>query len=106
MTDRNRFTGVWPLAAAMAIPLASEAALGVAMVRTTARPLVYPLDDTYIQMAIAKTLAAHGTWGVTRYEFSDAGSSLLWPLLLAVLDRLAGLDARSRSSSTCCPPYW
>jgi hypothetical protein len=45
-------------------------------------------------MAIAKNLASHGTWGVTPYEFSGAGSSLLWPLLLAALDRLTGLGAR------------
>ena len=84
----------WPLAAALALLLAALAALGLAMVRGTGGHLVYPLDDTYIQMAIAKTLAAHGTWGVTRFEFSGAGSSPLWPPLLAALDRLTGLGSR------------
>jgi hypothetical protein len=74
--------------------LAIAAALVLAMTRGTGGSLVYPLDDTYIQMAIAKTLAAHGAWGVTRFEFSGAGSSLLWPPLLAALDRLTGLGAR------------
>ena len=78
---------------ALALLAALTGALARAMLRATGGHLVYPLDDTYIQMAIAKTLAAHGTWGVTRFEFSGAGSSLLWPPLLAAIDRLTGLGA-------------
>lgn len=84
----------WPIAVALALLLAALATLGFAMTRATGGRLIYPLDDTYIQMAIAKTLAAHGTWGVTRFEFSGAGSSPLWPPLLASLDRLTRLGAR------------
>ena len=58
-----------------------------------ARHFVYPLDDTYIGMAIAKNFALHGVWGVTRYEFTSADSSLLFPLLLAGLYRIFGVNA-------------
>jgi len=40
--------------------------------------LVYALDDTYIHMAVAKTLANHGVWGCTPLHFASASSSLLW----------------------------
>ena len=31
--------------------------------------IIYTLDDSYIHMALAKNLAQHGVWGITRYEF-------------------------------------
>ncbi len=52
--------------------------------------LVYTLDDPYIHMAIAKNLAAHGVFGVTRYEFSSSASSPLWTLLIAASYKLLG----------------
>lgn len=54
---------------------------------------VFPLDDTYIAMAISKNLALHGVWGVTRYGFSSSDSSLLFPLLVAGFYRLTGPSA-------------
>jgi len=53
--------------------------------------LVYALDDAYIHMAVARSLARHGVWGVTPYEFTSSTSSLAWPLLLAVTDLVAGV---------------
>ena len=85
----------WPLAAAWLLLLVLTTALGAAAVRAAGGHLVYALDDTYIQMAIGRQLAAHGVWGVTRYEFSGAGSSLLWPLALAAVDRIAGPAERA-----------
>ena len=84
MGGPNPIARSWPAIATLALLLAVLAALGLAMRRATGGALVYPLDDTYIQMAIAKTLTAHGAWGVTRFEFSGAGSSLLWPLIITI----------------------
>jgi hypothetical protein len=46
---------------------------------------VYPLDDAYIHLALAKNLVAGAGYGVTAYEFTPTSSSIVWPLLLAVL---------------------
>lgn len=60
--------------------------------RAAEHHFIYPLDDTYIGMAIAKNLALHGVWGVSRYSFSSSDSSVLFPLLLAGTDRLVGVN--------------
>ncbi len=52
----------------------------------------FPLDDTYIGMAIAKNLAQHGVWGVSHYGFSSSDSSILMPVLLIGAYRLVGVD--------------
>ena len=54
--------------------------------------LVYALDDAYIHMAVARSLAQHGVWGVTPYAFTSSTSSLAWPLLLALADLLIGVQ--------------
>lgn len=53
---------------------------------------VYPVDDAYILMAMAKNLAQHGVWGVTQYGFTGSSSSLLFPLLIAGLYRMFGVN--------------
>ena len=58
--------------------------------RSTGFVFVYPLDDTYTHMAIAKHFAGHGVWGVTPYLFSSSTSSPLFDLLLMVPYLLLG----------------
>jgi hypothetical protein len=58
--------------------------------RATDWKLIYPLDDTYIGMAISKNFAEYGVWGVTRYQFSSASSSPLFTLLLSAVYFLTG----------------
>lgn len=48
----------------------------------------YPLDDSYIHLAIAKNLAQHGVWGVTKFEFTSASSSPLYTVIIATLIKL------------------
>ena len=54
---------------------------------------MYALDDAYIHMAVARSLARHGVWGVTPYAFTSSTSSLAWPLLLALADLVVGVRA-------------
>lgn len=49
----------------------------------------YPLDDTYIEMSIAKHLALNGVWG-TSSQFASAASSPGFILLLAICYKLTG----------------
>lgn len=52
--------------------------------------LTYSLDDTYIHMAMAKTLAFDGVWGVQPGEFAFCSSSPLWTVVLALAYKLFG----------------
>jgi hypothetical protein len=52
----------------------------------------YPLDDTFIHMAIAKNFALHGVWGINAQEFSAASSSPLYTLILAAFFK-AGINS-------------
>lgn len=60
------------------------------MLKTNDGHFVYTLDDTYIHMAMAKNLSQHGVWGVTKYEFTSASSSLFWTAFLAFLYLITG----------------
>jgi hypothetical protein len=54
---------------------------------------MYPLDDTFIHMTVAKTLALHGNWGIAPGEFESASSSVGYTLLLAALFKIFGVHA-------------
>jgi hypothetical protein len=66
--------------------------MGFDLLASTNGIWIYPLDDTYIHMAIAKNTALYGVWGVTRYEFTSATSSPLWTGLLAVGYMITGVN--------------
>ena len=51
---------------------------------------IYPLDDAYIHLSIAKNFADYGVWGITPYEFSSTTSSPFFTLLLSVLIKVFG----------------
>jgi len=81
----------WPLLLSLAVFAASLAfALRTALQGTDGR-LIYALDDAYIHMAVAKTLARHCVWGCTRFHFSSSSSALLWTFLLGVAFRVLGV---------------
>jgi hypothetical protein len=86
----TRLRRLWPLAVTLILFWAAVAALLAFSLRLTEGHLVYPLDDPYISMAMARNFADGGVWGVTRHEFTSSSSSLLWPLLLAATDRITG----------------
>ncbi len=51
---------------------------------------IYPLDDAYIHLSIAKNFAEFGMWGITPYEFSSTTSSPFFTLLLSILIKIFG----------------
>jgi hypothetical protein len=81
----------WPVAVALGVYWAVTAALVRESIHLNDGHLVYPLDDAYIHMAIAKNAVLHGVWGVTPYQFTSATSSPLWTSLLGAVDAIAGV---------------
>lgn len=81
----------WPLLGALAIYWAAVAYLVAASTRMTGGRFVYPLDDAYIHMAMAKNAVLHGVWGVTRHGFTSSTSSPLWTAMLAAADAAFGV---------------
>ena len=83
----------------VALPFVAAAALFTALLgllvwrglRADAGTFVYPLDDAYIHLAVARNLALHGVWGVSAGGFSGASSSPGWTVLLALMTRVAGV---------------
>ncbi|MEE3622743.1 hypothetical protein UCD39_01905 [Nitrospirillum sp. BR 11752] len=71
------------------VGLANLLILGAVMV-AAGRPFTYPLDDTYIQMAIARTWGDSGVWGIDRLDPAAASSSPLFVLVLAAVHLLWG----------------
>ena len=77
-----RLLRYWPLLANQLIFAGLVTVLIVVTVGKTDGRFAYPMDDSYIHMAMAKNASQHHVWGLTRYEFSSATSSPLWTLLL------------------------
>ena len=79
-----------PAVAAVLLYLLTAVLLYSAVLGATGGTFTYVLDDAYIHMAVAKNLAASGTWGVNPGEFASVSSSPLWTLLLGGVYALSG----------------
>lgn len=55
--------------------------------------ICYPVDDTFIHLAIAKNIVLHHVWGISPYGFTSASSSVLYPILLSGCMLLFGVHA-------------
>ncbi|TAL68882.1 MAG: hypothetical protein EPN82_09455 [Bacteroidetes bacterium] len=51
---------------------------------------IYPLDDTYIHLALANNLAEHGVFGISQYQFTAASSSPAWSAVLSLMNIIWG----------------
>lgn len=81
----------WPLWVALLVLWAATAAeVLMAMARTQGH-LTYVFDDAYIHMAMARSLAQSGVWGITPAGFTSCSSSLLWTIGLATTYLLTGV---------------
>jgi len=84
----------WPLLIGLFAFWSAIAALVFLSVRVSGGRFVYPLDDAYIHMAMAKNFASEGIWGLTKYEFSSSSSSLLWTLLISAFYFVFGVQEK------------
>ena len=74
---------LWAAAIAAAAVAAAAAAERLLAIRVCGGEYVYPIDDTYIHMAMAKNLVLHGVWGVEPGRMAFCSSSPLWTLVLS-----------------------
>jgi len=79
-----------PLGVSLLLLWSTVAAALWLSLKHTGGHFVYLRDDPYIHMAMARNMAEHGIWGITKYGFSSASSSILWTLLLAAVYRGIG----------------
>jgi len=56
----------------------------VKTLRYTGGVFMYPLDDTFIHLEMAKHVSDNGNWGINNNEFGSASSSLLYTIILAL----------------------
>jgi hypothetical protein len=84
---------VRPAFAALLILLLALAAAGLVAARMDGGRFVYPLDDTYIHMAMARSFSGHGVWGITPDGFASTSSSPLWTLILSLVFLIFGPNA-------------
>jgi hypothetical protein len=87
-TTKHFFSQQWILLLVFAAVLLPVTAIEYTVLRQTKGIFMYPLDDVYIHMAMAKNLAFYHNWGINSQDFTAASSSILYSLLLAGLFRI------------------
>ena len=71
------------------------------MMAKTSGQFVFPLDDTYITMALAKNFALHGSWSLSHSGFQSATSTPAFLLLLSALYRVDGATVWGPLTLSC-----
>ena len=71
------------LIAAVPILLVAVAAIEIPVLRHTNGNILFPLDNAYVNITVARNLAFYQVWGVSKFAFQSAASSLLYPIILA-----------------------
>lgn len=91
MSIENRGAQIKVLLLALFVVFGITALIEYKVLSHTNGIFAYPMDDTFIHMAIARNLAFFNTWGITKFEFASASSSILYTILLAGLFRIFSL---------------
>jgi len=60
------------------------------LLRHTGGTVSFPLDSSFLNISVAKNLAFYKVWGVSKYTFQPATSSLLYPFVLALIFFITG----------------
>lgn len=75
--------------AALIVPLVI---IYIPILEHTGGIIAYPLDDAYIHIAIAKNILINHVWGISGHEFSSSSSSIIYPILLAAIFSITGVQ--------------
>jgi hypothetical protein len=89
--SNQKLTDVHVLIIAILSLLLPVAWIEWSVLRATHGILAYPLDDTFIHMAVAKNLAFEHYWGIAGHSFASTSSSPFYTVLLAGLFRIFGV---------------
>ncbi|MHA4811877.1 hypothetical protein ACX0G9_27525 [Flavitalea flava] len=90
-TVNKSLTKNWVLWSAIAAFLLPVLVIEFMVMQTTHGVFAYPVDDTFIHLAIARNLAFYGVWGISPHEFVSASSSIIYPLLLGSSIKIFGV---------------
>ena len=89
---KDKVMKIWPLALGLVVLLLAMSVLVIVSNNRNQNHIVYSLDDAYIHMSMAKNLAQHSIWGVSRHEFASSSSSIIWTLLLSFIYLIFGVN--------------
>ncbi|HEU4471524.1 MAG TPA: hypothetical protein VFR58_10595 [Flavisolibacter sp.] len=85
-------SSAFPLVLALAVTALAVFFLQRSILNSTGGVFMYPLDDPFIHMQVARNLAFNQIWGIVPGEFGSASSSILYTLLLTGIFKLTGVN--------------
>ena len=62
--------------------LAAVVLIELPVLRHTGGNILFPVDNAYVNITVGRNLAFYQVWGVSKYAFQSAASSLLYPITL------------------------
>jgi len=90
MNIPSRISQRWVLPLAIVVFILPICIIEFQVLSYTKGTFIYPLDDTFIHMTIARNLSVFHVWGTSPHEFASASSSIIYPILLTTLISVFG----------------